>query len=262
MGTMLKGQQTADFVVTLKTLPVKAAVSALGNKILEELQKIDATTPYHVQFRDDFLELINIYSHDKVKVHIATMAENIRKLDNDIHVKRSHVARNLEAIKHARWYDEVVKPYPNVANLLRLMKDVVCRFQDFSDFTPWMITVVCHYCMTRTSDGNALSLPSAFKRTLQLLSGGIFLPYSAGINDPLEPRMPVHGRLPVQAQERLTATAQTLFRVFNYPLGVNYLLGLKPLPANVGNVFELPTEWDGVQVSPSISVFSSKPQSK
>ena len=261
MGTMLNGHRTADFVVTLKTLPVNAAISALGNKILEELQKIDTTTPYHVQFRDDYLEFINIYTQDKVKVHIATLFDNIKKLNNDIHVKKSFIVRNLYAVKQAKWFDDFAMPIVNLANFIRLMKDITRRFKDFTCVSSWTWIVICHYCMTRTPDGRPFPIEVAFKRLFQLLSGGAFLPYSTSVLDPMQNTVPVHGRMTVQAQECFTTTAQTLFRVMNYPLGINYLLGLKPLPSNVSNVLEVPTEWDGVTVSPSVSVYSSKPQS-
>src|SRR5699024_1158903 len=133
MGTMLRGDRTADFVIILRTLPVKSAMQTLGSKIVEELQKIDPTTPFHSSYRDDFLELFNIYSHDIVKVRIATLPENFKKLNPEIHIRRTQVVLNLESIHHAKWFDEVVKPLPNVINLIRIMKDVVRRFKDFEE---------------------------------------------------------------------------------------------------------------------------------
>ena len=41
MGTMIRGHCSGDLVVVLKTLPIRTAIRALGNRILDELTKPD-----------------------------------------------------------------------------------------------------------------------------------------------------------------------------------------------------------------------------
>jgi len=263
MNTILNQHRCADIVVTLKTLPIKAAISTLGNRMVEELQNIDSLTPFHVNYYETtgILELLRIYSQDKVHIHFATTRENLARMGADSHLKRTSISKSLDAIRHARWCDEFVKPCAEVNNLIRIMKDVRSRFKDFKNLTPWMITTMCHYAMTYTFDRQELPIWIAFKRIFQLLSAGSFLPYSAGITDPMGQKMPIHGRLAVQNQEELTCCAQTLLRVMNYKLGINYVLGLQPAPDNP-SVVEMPSQWQGITVVPGSSVFTGKPQKK
>ncbi|OTF73733.1 interleukin enhancer-binding factor 2-like protein [Euroglyphus maynei] len=84
-------------------------------------------------------------------------------------------------------------------------------------------------CIRGINGEDHLPIHLAFKRLLQLLSSGIFLPYSAGIIDPCEPKMPIHGKLSVYDQEAITRQAQTLLRLLNYHNGCRYIFGLEQL---------------------------------
>lgn len=258
MGTIVKGHRVADLVVTLRTLPVKAAVSALGNKILEEFQRIEPTNPFQINTRDDILELTNLFNRDVVRIFVATNYHNLKKLNREIHVKKCSIQKNLVAINHVKWFEDNVKSN-DIKNLIRLFKDVCLRFKEFSLFSPWMIIVLCHYSMTRTKNGHHLPIHIAFKRIFQLLSSGIFLPYSSGIIDPCEPKMPIHGKLSVYDQETITRHAQSLLRLLNYRSGYKYLFGLETKGVDV---IESVTYWDDVYFIPSVSVFEEKEKSK
>ena len=229
MGTMVRDHRIADMVIILQTLPVKAALSALGNKLLEELQRIEPTNPYQINLCDDNLELTNLFNRDIIRILIATTTANLNKLDREIHVRKNAVQRHLKATVHARWFEENIK-WNDVRDFIRLFKDVCGRFKEFSYFSPWMIIILCHYSMTCTSGTSGednLPIHLAFKRLLQLLSSGIFLPYSAGITDPCEPKMPIHGKLSVYDQETISRQAQTLLRLLNYHNGCRYVFGLE-----------------------------------
>ncbi|KAH9425518.1 Interleukin enhancer-binding factor 2 [Dermatophagoides pteronyssinus] len=244
MGTMIRDHRIADMVIILQTLPVKAALSAIGNKLLEELQRIEPTNPYQINIRDDNLELTNLFNKDIIRILIATTTTNLNKLDREIHVRKNAVQKHLKATVHARWFEENIK-WNDVRDFIRLFKDVCQRFNEFSYFSPWMIIILCHYSMTCIRGTNAgsggggsnqgsvgedhLPIHLAFKRLLQLLSSGIFLPYSAGITDPCEPKMPIHGKLSVHDQETITRQAQTLLRLLNYQNGCRYVFGLESL---------------------------------
>ncbi|OTF82486.1 hypothetical protein BLA29_014318, partial [Euroglyphus maynei] len=109
-------------VIILQTLPVKAALSAIGNKLLEELQRIEPTNPYQINVRDDNLELTNLFNKDIIRILIATTTANLNKLNREIHVRKNAVQRHIKATVHARWFEENIQRN-DVRDFIRLFKD-------------------------------------------------------------------------------------------------------------------------------------------
>ena len=99
----------------------------------------------------------------------------------------------------------------------------------------------------------------------------MFLPTSRHVTDQLKPNkhskpgeqpfMPIQAPLGPKQQEQVTTVFQTLLRLFNYDGGINYLIGLEPIPLHFTKALELPTELMVgeaiVKVSPSVSVYNT-----
>ena len=257
-GTILKNDKTADIVVIFRLLPLKATVQAIGNKIMEDIKNSGAQSTYMVEFCDDHLVVSTSNPElGRIIIHFATTPDNIKKLTNpEIQVSKLSIVRSLMAIDQANWFDQFVKGHIEVINLIRLLKYITKQYPDFRLITSWMITNLANYCMTYTADGSHLSSAAAFRRVFQLMSAGIFLPYSSSISDPLNPVIPIYGELTVQTLEKITACAQTMLRLMGYPGGINYILDVPPLPqTNLDkNPFEIPTVWGNVTVTPSVAV--------
>ena len=89
-GTMLRGYNTADMVVILKTLPTHEAVKSLGTKILDDLQKLQTEQTCGVEFND---RGFNISSDSKnggeravVRVLITTVGKHQSLLSIVLHI--------------------------------------------------------------------------------------------------------------------------------------------------------------------------------
>jgi len=81
----MAGHEVADIVVILKTLPTMEAVQALANKVTEDLRSADTREVYSALLNDSGFEISS--SEATVKVLIATIPPNLKKLDSQLHRK-------------------------------------------------------------------------------------------------------------------------------------------------------------------------------
>lgn len=259
-GTMITGNNVADIVVILKTLPTKEACDALAKKVeldlknsmkTEVLTKADqiATT-----IHDRGFDISNWQA--KVRILIATLPQNIRKLEADIHMDQKVLQAHLAAIRHTRWFEENAH-HSSIKVLIRILKDLTKRFEAFTPLSPWMLDLIAHLSIMNNPSRQALPINLAFRRVFQLLSAGLFLPGSAGITDPCEPgHIRVHTAMTLEQQDVCCLTAQTLLRVLAHG-GYKHILGLE---GNTSIAREM-SVWDGVVVSPLQAVYE-KPADK
>jgi interleukin enhancer-binding factor 2 len=259
-GTMMTGHNVADIVVILKTLPTKEACEALGKKVEEDLKtlmktevvtKADALT---ITMNERGFEINNWQA--RVRVLITTLPQNIRKLEPEIHLDPKMVQSHLAAIRHIRWFEENAH-HSSIKVLIRLLRDISKRFDGFSAMNPWILDLLAHSSIMNNPTRQALNINQAFRRVFQLLASGLFLPGSAGIQDPCEPiHSRVHMALSLEDQDLMCMTAQTLLRVLAHG-GYKHILGLE---GNTSIAREM-SVWDGCVVSP-LEIAYEKPAEK
>ncbi|RWS15703.1 interleukin enhancer-binding factor 2-like protein [Dinothrombium tinctorium] len=256
-GTMLTGRNIADLVVILKTLPIVEAIKSLGTKVVEELTKMDPTYFVKMQTIDGGFDVISNTNGAVVRVLITTIMPNMRKIDPTIHLPVKMLQKHMSAIRHVRWFEESAN-LTTVKVLIRVLRDVCARFEGLQALTPWMIDVLSHYSVTFRHSQQLLPLNNAFKRVLQLLAGGLFLPGSTGIPDPCENgAITMHTPLSLMQQDAVCMTAQTLLRIMSYGNGYRVILGLDPDPFNIAVNMSF---WDDVVVAPSNAAFELPPK--
>uniref|UniRef100_A0A3P8YJN1 DZF domain-containing protein n=1 Tax=Esox lucius TaxID=8010 RepID=A0A3P8YJN1_ESOLU len=233
-GTMTTGHNVADLVVILKILPT--FLSMLTNETGFEISSADAT----------------------VKILITTVPPNLRKLDPELHLDIKVLQSALAAIRHARWFEENASQ-STVKVLIRLLKDLRVRFPGFEPLTPWILDLLGHSAVMNNPSRQPLSLNVAYRRCLQMLAAGLFLPGSVGITDPCESgNFRVHTVMTLEQQDMVCFTAQTLVRVLSHG-GYRKILGLE------GDASYLASEmstWDGVIVTPSEKAYEKPPERK
>jgi len=241
---------TSDLVVVLKTLPTREAIDQLGNRLKQDLQNEsplnEGTSVLSIQSTDYGFSLEN----GKMAVHllVTTLPANWHSLDPTIHLDRSICKRNFNAIKHAKWVDEVCI-HPSNKVLVRLLKDLRQRFTGLEPLNPWLINLLAHHCVTNTNNSTEQLPPSyAFKRALQLLSSGLFLPGSNGLYDPFnDANNPSRSQtlMTFEEQDRLCSTSQTLLRAL--AIHPKLVLGLENGP----DIFAGPCQLNGILFVPS-----------
>ncbi|GAB6019159.1 Interleukin enhancer-binding factor 2 [Chamberlinius hualienensis] len=254
-GTMLTGRNIADVVVILKTLPTCEAVAALANKVLEEVQKQSSTEVLTVATGSFGFEIAN--PEASVRVLITTILPNIRKLDPDIHLDVKVCQGHLAAIRHSRWFEENAH-HSSIKVLIRLLRDLRNRFEGFEPMNPWILDLLAHYAIMNNPSRQALPLNVAFKRCLQLLAAGLFLPGSAAIVDPCENgAIRIHTSMTLEQQDLVCLTSETLVRVLAHG-GFRQILGLE---GRINVATEM-TIWNGIVVSPLEKAYEKPPDKK
>ncbi|KAK7096539.1 interleukin enhancer-binding factor 2 homolog isoform X1 [Littorina saxatilis] len=245
-GTMMTGHNVADIVVLLKTLPTKEAVAALGSKVQEELKLLEPIEGKVLTMltNDSGFEMSS--AEASVKCLITTIPPNLKKLDPELHLDGKIMQSHLAAIRHSRWFEENAQ-HSSIKVLIRLLKDLRNRFEGLQPLTPWIIELLSHFAVVNHPSRQPLAINGAFRRSLQLLSAGLFLPGSVGIADPCEQgTVRVHVVMTLEQQDQVCFTAQTLLRVLSHG-GFKQILGLE---GNASIATEM-SVWEGVVVTPS-----------
>lgn len=270
-ATMMAGHNTADIVVMFKTLPTKEAVTALGNKVTEELKSQEPqeeavpprkrtaqNTPKRVLTMLPNESGFQINSGDAtVQCLITTIPPNLKKLDPELHLEGKLMNGRLAAIRHARWFEENGQ-HSSVKVLIRLLRDLKNRFDGMSPLTPWIIDLLSHFAVVNNPSRQPLPINQAFKRALQMLAAGFFLPGSMGITDPCEGgSVRVHTAMSLEQQDQVCFTAQTLLRVLSHG-GYKQILGME---GNASIATEM-SVWEGVVVTPSDKAYEKPPEKK
>uniref|UniRef100_A0A8C7M8B1 Interleukin enhancer binding factor 2 n=1 Tax=Oncorhynchus kisutch TaxID=8019 RepID=A0A8C7M8B1_ONCKI len=253
-GTMTTGHNVADLAVILKILPSVETVTALGTKVVETLRTQDPSEVLSMLPNETGFEISS--ADATVKILIATVPHNMRKLEPDVHIDMKLLQNSLAAVRHARWFEENAS-HSTVKVLVRLLKDLRIRFPGFEPLTPWMLDLLGHSAVMNNPSRQPLALNVAFRRSLQMLSSGLFLPGSAGIADPCENgHYRVFTVMNLEQQDMVCLTAQTLVRLLSHG-GYMKILGLDGDASHL--VVETST-WDGVTVKPSEKAYEKMPE--
>lgn len=255
-GTMMAGHNVADIVVLLKTLPTKEAVTALGNRVVEDVKSCDPKEVLTYASNEGGFEISS--ADATVNVLISTIPPNFKKLDPELHLDTKVMQSHLSAIRHTRWFEENAF-HSSIKVLIRLIRDLRNRFEGFRALNPWIIDLLSHYSIMNNPARQPLPINIAFRRCLQLLSAGFFLPGSVGITDPCEGgAQRVHTSMSLEEQDQVCYIAQTLLRVLEHG-GYKQVLGLEGVPGRrSSNIATEMTVWDGVVVTPSEKAYEKQ----
>jgi len=258
-GTMLAGHPVADLVIVLKDTPGAEDIEQLSVKVQEKLKENTPGDDFPTQANEGGF---NTTSTDGalVRVLVTTLPKNLLEADKEKHVDVKLLEGALATIRHARWFEENAS-HTTVRVLVRIFKDLKTRYEGFSGLTPWLIDLLSFNSATLPANTrDPLAINVAFRRALQLLSSGIFLPGSVGFIDPCESgQVRVHSVLSLEEQDALCCTAQTVLRVLAHG-GFNEILGVEGHP-HVAICTDI-TSWGGTIVTPGSEAYNKEEHEK
>lgn len=148
-------------------------------------------------------------------------------------VRRECFSVYVRILNKFKDYFEIVNLFNRIKVLIRILKDLKTRFEGLAPLNPWIIDLLAHHAIMNNPKREPLSLVVAFKRVLQLISSGFFLPGSAGIIDPCEAHPPqrVHTALTLEQQDQICYTCQTLLRILAHG-GFDQIVGIEDNSCN------------------------------
>uniref|UniRef100_A0A8C7LNS1 DZF domain-containing protein n=1 Tax=Oncorhynchus mykiss TaxID=8022 RepID=A0A8C7LNS1_ONCMY len=103
-GTMTTGHNVADLAVILKILPSVETETALATKVVETLRTQDPLEVLSMLLNETGFEIS--LADATVKILIATVPLNMRKLEPDVHIDMKLLQNSLAAVRHARLFEE------------------------------------------------------------------------------------------------------------------------------------------------------------
>uniref|UniRef100_A0A8C5YAV9 DZF domain-containing protein n=1 Tax=Microcebus murinus TaxID=30608 RepID=A0A8C5YAV9_MICMU len=176
---------------------------------------------------------------------ITTVPPNLQKLDPELHLD---IKVDIQSV---------------LADMLTGLRKMLLRLEDlfpgFEPLTPWILDLLGHYAVVNNPTRQPLALNVAYRRCLQILAAGLFLPGSVGITDPCESgNFRVHTIMTLEQQVMVCYTAQTLVRILSHG-------GFRKILGQEGDASYLASEistWDGVIVTPSDKAYEKPPEKK
>lgn len=226
MGTLIKDHLTSDLVLLLHTMPFKPILRLLGGKIQNELLKVAQDNEFYGMTVDDESISFHLLSRPNIKVRvlIATYLENFKYMTKDKHVSKRAIYKHLQAIDHCDFFDRFMRN-TDCTKMVMLFKDLQRRFKILQLISPWEVIVLCHYATFWNIDRVKLPYYVAYLRIFRLISAGLLMPYSYGIEDPLVRGERIGRNLTMIARERITHLIQSLLRLSMYRDGIRYIFG-------------------------------------
>lgn len=133
----------------------------------------------------------------------------------------------LAALRHAKWFQARANQLTSCVITIRIMRDICQRVEAFKPLSGWAIELLCEKSLG--SSYSPLAPGEAFRRVMEAISSGVFLPGGTGLLDPCEKeKTDAAASLTAQEREDITTTAQQALRLVAFRQ-LHKILGVEPL---------------------------------
>ncbi|XP_066922566.1 zinc finger RNA-binding protein-like [Clytia hemisphaerica] len=240
-GLLLKGQLAVELVVLCADKPTKTLLTKVGKLVPDKLKEAAPEAKYNMSISVADC-CINITSTDEPKctVKVTLTSPACRDEDEQGQPKESTPVVNekdvldkkktleaLAALRHAKWFQARANQLTSCVITIRIVRDLCQRSAAFKPLSGWAIELLCEKAIG--SSFGPIPPGEAFRRVLEAVSSGVFLPGGTGLIDPCEKeKTDAAANLTAQEREDMTAAAQQALRSFAFRQ-LHKVLGVEPL---------------------------------
>lgn len=244
-GLLLKGQLSVELVVVCADKPTKTLLTQVGKLVPEKLKESAPEAKYNMAINaSDCMIVVTSTTEPKCTVKITLTSPAVRDdevppnkeikkepIDEKDVLDKERTLEALAALRHAKWFQARANQLTSCVITIRIMRDLCQRISAFKPLSGWAIELLCEKALG--SYFHPLAPGEAFRRVLEAIASGIFLPGGTGLLDPCEKeKTDAVSYLTPQEREDITAAAQqslrhVAFRQIHKVLGVE---PLKPVP--------------------------------
>jgi zinc finger RNA-binding protein len=134
----------------------------------------------------------------------------------------------LAALRHTKWFQMVAQGLPSCSILMRVLKDICRRVPAWGVLDSWILELLVQRSLT-SANPDYTRPGDMFRRVMECVASGIFLPGGSGLQDPCEKGL-VDASACLSAQERvnITLSAQHALRLIAFGKA-HLVLGVDPL---------------------------------
>jgi len=244
-GLLLKGQLSVELVVLCADKPTKTLLTKVGKLVPEKLKEAAPDSKYNMSIRMAECAIIVTSTSDPkctVKVTLTSPAcrdEGEGKEQKEVKsepvdekdvLDKGKTLEALAALRHAKWFQARANQLTSCVITIRIMRDLCQRVAAFKPLSAWTIELLCEKAIG--SNFGPVPPGEAFRRVLEAVSSGIFLPGGTGLLDPCEKdKTDAASELSLQEREDITAAAQQALRLLTFRQ-IHKVLGIEPLKPN------------------------------
>jgi len=252
-GLLLKGQLSVELVVLCAEKPTYTLLKKIGKLAPEKLKEVAPEEKFNTSISlSECAVLISSTSEPKCTVKVSLTSPAMREGEEDekkesedngeaLITKKEPVdpkdvldkekaLQALAALRHAKWFQARANQIVSCVVTIRVMRELCHRVPAFKPLSNWAVELLCEKSLS--SSFQPLGPGEAFRRVLEAVASGLFLPGGTGLLDPCEKeRKAANDNMTAQEREDITGAAQHALRLQAFRQ-LHKILAVEPLKPN------------------------------
>lgn len=243
-GLLLRGQLAVDLVVLCAERPTYTLLKRVGKLVPEKIKEAAPDEKYNMSISaSECAIIITSTSEPKCTVKVVLTSPAMREgedgktVENGVKSEEPVEAKDvldkekslqaLAALRRAKWFQARANQLASCVITIRILRDICHRVPAFKPLNPWAVELLCEKALA--SNFQPLGPGEGFRRVLETIASGIFLPGGNGLLDPCEKdKTDASVGMSPQEKEDITAAAQQALRLHAFRQ-LHKILGIEPL---------------------------------
>jgi len=245
-GLLLQGQLSVELVVLCAEKPTYTLLKKIGKLVPEKLKEVAPDDKYNMSISIvECAIFINSTTEPKCSVKVALTSPSMREGDEEEKKEKTDKAepvdpkdvldkekalQALAVLRHAKWFQARANHLASCVVTIRIMRELCHRVPAFKALNNWAIELLCEKALA--SSFQPLGPGEAFRRVMEAIASGIFLPGGSGLVDPCEKeKKDSAANMSAQEREDITGAAQHALRLQAFRQ-LHKVLAVEPLKPN------------------------------